>query len=292
MRDISFAANDSGHLSFGIEGQYAFGKIKIHGPAPSTAGIQNESQITHLAKTSGQRRISRGGHRITLDYLIHSGICHAFGRTNYPRGELRIGNFAVIIDFQQDAHDQAILARVQRANPVRKLIGKHRHGAIGEINGSASHASFAIEGGVPADVIVHVRDMHLQVPSVSTFFDINRVIEVAGRFAIYRDDGQMAKVAAGFSFSISHCPRHAASIVENFLRKSVWQMVFADQNLHINTKFAPPSQDFDDAGGGWHAATRESRELDVDYSPFEFWQPQRSGRRKLFRLMPGEELRS
>src|ERR1700694_361061 len=145
MRDIPLTADNSCHLPFGIEGDDPFREIEIHGAAAGAARVENQRQITHLAKTPGESRVTRTGHRIAFDYLIHGRVSHPLDGTDYSGREFRIFDFAVMIEFEKHAHYQAILVRVQGADAAGKLLGQHWHRAIRKIDGSASQTRLAVE---------------------------------------------------------------------------------------------------------------------------------------------------
>ena len=87
--------------------------------------------------------------------------------------------------------------RIQRTDAVGKFLGQHGHGAIRKIDGSAAQARLAIERRIAAHVVRHVGDVHLQLAvAVRQRADVNGVVEIARRFAVNGDDGQVAEIAA------------------------------------------------------------------------------------------------
>ena len=57
--------------------------------------------------------------------------------------------------------------RVQRAEPVRQLLGQHRDHAIGEVDGRGARPRLAIERRVGLHVVAHVGDRDEQPPAVA-----------------------------------------------------------------------------------------------------------------------------
>ena len=124
--------------------------------------------------------------------------CRSCGRRNDDAArEARALDVAVLVEFDERAHDQAVFLRLERADAVGKSFGKHGDGAVGEIDAGAAQASFLVERGAVADVVRDVGDMHLQVPrAIFATLDVHGVVEVAGGFAVDGDDGEVAKVFA------------------------------------------------------------------------------------------------
>src|SRR4029077_16183400 len=112
------------------------------------------------------------------------------------------------------AHNQAVLPRIQGADAVRERLGKHGHGAIGKIGGSASQTRLAVERRIPPDVMGHVGNMDLKMPAFRTPFDVNSVVEIARRFAVNGYDRQMTKIPAPLTFGGPHRPRYLVGLLD------------------------------------------------------------------------------
>ncbi len=139
------------------------------------------------------------------------GVGHALGRADHARVKFGAHHISVGVHFHDRAHHQAIHLRIQRANAVRKLFRKHRHGAIGKINGGAAQARFAIERGAAANVMRDVRDVDLQLEmAVRQARDVHGVVEIARCFAVNGDDGQIAEIAPPGEFRLGHLLRRVA----------------------------------------------------------------------------------
>ncbi len=152
-----------------------------------------------------QRRVARGHFRIAFEHFVDVGVGHALGGANHAGGEIGADHFPGRVHFHDHAHHQAIDLRIERADAVGKLFGKHRHGAIREIDGGAAQARFAIERGIAPDVVRDVRDVHLQLEvAVRQRADVDGVVEIARGFAVDGDDGQIAEIAAPAQVRFRH----------------------------------------------------------------------------------------
>jgi hypothetical protein len=80
-------------------------------------------------------------------------------------------------------------------------------------------------------------------------------------------------------------------LLQDIVRKSVRQMMFADQNFHVEAEFTRLPKDFDDTAHCRNAGARESGDLNVYDRAFQLRQPQRPRLGKLLGLVFGKELR-
>ena len=198
MRNIPLTPDDSGHLPFGVKREHPLGKIEIDRASPGASLVENQRQIPHIAKSIREGRVTRVGHRITLDNLIYRGIGHPLGRTNHAGDKFRIRYFSTSIEMEKHAHHEAVFMRIQRANTIGKLFGEHGHSTIRKVDGCASQTSLTVKGRVSFDIMGDVGNMHLKMPAVGTFFNVNGIIKVARCLSVDSHNGQEAKISASF----------------------------------------------------------------------------------------------
>src|SRR5487761_409242 len=91
----------------------------------------------------------------------------------------------------------------------------------------------------------HIRDMHLKMPAFRPPFDVDGIIEITRCLPVNRYDWQMAKIPAALAFGVPYRPRGLPRLLDHVLGELVRQMMFADQNFHIDAEFARPPQEFD-----------------------------------------------
>ena len=182
--------------------------------------------------------------------------------------------------------------RIQRANAVRQFLGQHRNGAIGKIDGSASQTRLEVERRPSLDVVGHVCDVHLKMPAFRAFFDVYRIVEIARRFAIDGYDRQMTKIAAALTFGVPDGPGGLPGLLDDIFRESVRQMMFANENFHVEAEFTRLSEDFDDTTGCRNTGAREARDLNIHDRIFQLRQAQRPRLGKLRSFVLGTKLRS
>jgi hypothetical protein len=113
------------------------------------------------------------------------------------------------------------------------------------------------------DIMGDIGNMHLKMPAVRASFDVNRVVKVARCLSVNRHNGQEAKISASFEFGITYRAGRLMDLLKDLLRKSVWEVMLANQYFDIDAKIARPAQDFNDAAGGDNARAWEARDLDV-----------------------------
>jgi hypothetical protein len=137
----------------------------------------------------------------------------------------------------------------------------------------------------------YVGDVHLKMPALRPFFDVYRIVEVARRFAIDGYDRQTTKIPAALAFGVPDGPGRLPCLLQDIVRKSMRQMMFADQNFHVETEFTGLPQDFDDTANCRNAGARESGDLNVYNGSIQLRQAQRPRLGKLLGLVFGKELR-
>jgi hypothetical protein len=137
----------------------------------------------------------------------------------------------------------------------------------------------------------HVGDVDLKMPALRTFFDVDRIIEIARRFAIDGYDRQMTKIPAALAFGVPDGPGGLPGLLNDIFWKSVRQMMFANENFHVEAEFTRLPKDFDDTAGRRNAGSRESGDLNVYNRAFQLRQAQRPRPGKLLGFVFGTELR-
>src|SRR5690242_19045842 len=103
-----------------------------------------------------------------------------------------------------------------------------------------------------------ISDVHLEMPAVRPLINVNGVIEVTRRLAVYRDNRQMAKIPASLPFGVSYCPGGTAGLIQHFLGERMRQMMFADQDFDIESEFAGMAKNFQYTARPGHARSRKS----------------------------------
>src|SRR5207245_1807368 len=99
-----------------------------------------------------------------------------------------------------------------------------------------------------------------------------RVVEIARRLPVNRDDGQVAKVATAGALGVAHGMRHRGGFNQRFRWKLVRKVVLADQDLDVNAEIARPPENLDHTASRRNTATREAGQLHVDDGAVEFRQ--------------------
>src|ERR1700694_987603 len=82
------------------------------------------------------------------------------------------------VEFHERAHDQAILARLERTHDIRKGLRKQRNGAIGEVNGGSAETSLPVESALRSNVVRYIGDVDLQMPAAIRAFAVDGVVAI------------------------------------------------------------------------------------------------------------------
>src|SRR5579863_124374 len=264
VRDVAFAAGDGGDLLVLVELDDGGGKIEVDGAIFAAASVEEQSEFAHIAKIVRQRGVTLVGGGIALQNFVHVGVGHALGGTDYALHHAGAGDVACGIELHERAHDQAVFARIQRADAAGKRFGKHGNGAIDEVHGVAAEASFAVERSLGANVVSDVGDVDLQLPAaVAAAFDVHGIVEIARGFAVDGDDGEIAEVLAACAVGIGDGKREAFGFLQNILGKNVRKMMLANNDFGVDAEIAGTSKNFDDAAGGRRTAAGKANEFDI-----------------------------
>ena len=84
---------------------------------------------------------------------------------------------------------------IERTDPVRKPLGKHRQDGAGEIDAGGAPQRLAIEGSAGGHVASDVRDGHHQAVAAGRARDVDGVVEIARVLAVDGHERQVAQVA-------------------------------------------------------------------------------------------------
>jgi hypothetical protein len=119
----------------------------------------------------------------------------------------------------------------------------------------------------------HVRDVNLQlVAAMGQATHIDRVVEIARRFAVDGHDRQRAEITAATERRGIHLLGNGARLGQYLLREGVRQMMLADDDLSIDADFTGTAKNFLDASGRRETGLGESRDFDVHYRAVQFCQ--------------------
>src|ERR1700687_3011301 len=177
------------------------------------------------------------------------------------------------VEFHERAHDQAILARLERTHAIRKGLRQHRNGAIGEVNGGSAETSLPVESALRSNVVRYIGDVDLQMPAAIRAFDVDGVVEIACGLSIDGDDRQVAEIFAACALDLIDGLRATLCFIQNFGGERMREMMLADDDLGINAELAGTPENLADAGGGRCASVRITQQLHVHDGSVQFIQP-------------------
>src|SRR5579871_2931605 len=99
--------------------------------------------------------------------------------------------------------------------------------------------------------MAHVGDMDLKREiAVLEFLDPHGVVEIASGFAVDGDDIEAAEILTPRDFLRRNRSRYRASLRNRLIRKTVRNMMRADQDFDVQAEVAGTAEDLDNAAGG------------------------------------------
>ena len=240
------------------------GEVEIDGPAPIAPAVENEGQFLHQLELLHQVAVARGGGSIAGEDGVYRRVSHALGAAKDSRQQLISHHAAFRINLHERRHRQAVDVWVEAADPVGKFQRQHGHGAVGEIDGGSAQPRLAVERHAGTNIMGDVGDVHLEnIVAVEESLDVNGVVEIFCRLAVYRHNGKRAKIPPPFAFRLGDVLRLHARISQHFGGKAMRQVILANDDLNVDAELVTRAQNFN------HPAARKSRgagkvgELDV-----------------------------
>ncbi len=198
MSDVSLAAGYVGHLLLVVEFDDRFGKIEIDGAIFVAASVEKKGETLHGAEMVIEMRVARSHLWIAFENFVDVGIGHALGGADDALNHPGIEHAAGGVEMHDGALDEAFFARIERAHAIGERFGKHGNGAVDEVDRIATEAGFAIEWRFGMNIVSDVGNVDLQEPAtIFAAIDINGVVEIAGGFAIDRDDREVRENLPG-----------------------------------------------------------------------------------------------
>src|SRR5215472_7550484 len=268
--DVAFAARYVDHALLFIEFDNRFWQIEVDRAVFIPARVQKQRQLLHFPEMMRELGVALVHLAVTFKDLVHVGVGHSLGRSDDGGSHPRRLQVARGVELHERAHDQTVLAGLQRTHAIRKRLGQHGHGAVGKINRSASQARFLVESCSGTDILGDVSDVHLKMPAVPSAFDVNGVIEIARGFAIDGHNRQMAKIFTSRAFGLADGPGAKLRFLEDLAREGMRQVMLSDDDFGVYTEFAWTTQNLDDATAWCGAPSWIARQLDVHHGAVEF----------------------
>src|SRR5581483_5607734 len=151
-----------------------------------------------------------------------------------------------MIEFQESREHQAVDVRVQRTDLGGQFDGQHGHSAVRKIYAGTAQARLGIDGGAGTDVMADVRNMYVQ-GEIAVFQALHpdRVVEVAGGFAVDGDDIEAAEIPAAFQLPGSNHAGDLLRLLHDFGWELMRQVVLADHDFDVDTEVAGTAQNLD-----------------------------------------------
>jgi hypothetical protein len=130
---------------------------------------------------------------------------------------------------------------------------------------SAAETGFQIDGRAFADVVRDVGDMHMQLKiPVRQAANEDGVVEVAGGFAVNRDDWQRAVVLPVVKLAGVDDRIELLSLLQHLDGEAVRQVELADHDFDVDAEVVFVAEDFDDAAAWVAGGRRPVGDFDFD----------------------------
>ena len=204
VRFVAYAGHDFFNAPALIADDLGFGGFKVH---CTTHGTRSQQGFVHVLQ------IHQVGHAL-LALGRFRAACVSQNRRHLGVGKARMAvhdrwvkligmDFALGIDQHVAHHAQAVHIGVERAQTVGQLLGQHGDDAAREIHAGGPVVGIDVDVATGLHIVAHVGNGHQQTPALATadfgWLAIDRIVKVAGIFAVDRDQGHIAQIHTVFA---------------------------------------------------------------------------------------------
>ena len=244
------AAGHSGHCAELVELDQRLGQIEIDRAPLVALAHQDLGQFPHKLEAFHQRRVAIAQRGIAFEHQMHIRIGHALRARITPRQNSNDTGSPCRSNSIKGRHNQPVRMRIQRANIRSKARTAASGRAVGEVDAGTAQACFGIDRAARPYIMAHVGDMHLQrvsgrsgSRSTSTASSKSRAVSPS-----MVTIGRSRKSRRPASSAASMTPGTAAACSTHFSRKTVWQMVLADNDFDIDAEIVRRSRELQSRG--------------------------------------------
>ncbi len=215
-----------------VELDEGLGQIEVERTALHAQRAQLARQRIHRAQRRQVRLVLLAlAARVAGQRRRDTGVVEPRAGMNHRRAEVAPDDLRVLVEVDLRDHRQPILLGHQRAQARRQRLGQHRDRAARQVDAAAAAPRLDVDRRALAHVVRDVGDRDPQArAAVRQPFDRDRVVEVARRLGIDRQEGDLAQVGAIGALGRQHLLRHALGDARDLVGKLVGH-VGAGQHL-------------------------------------------------------------
>eukprot|EP00659_Diplonema_papillatum_P018894 gene18893-biopygen19134 len=255
---VTGGRGDCGDLALGTEDNPGFLSFKVDRATHVTSAQQHLVQRVELLEMRHDMPVlTAQGLGFAGFRLFQDGADLVVGQArlgvNHRFVELVVGHFAGFRDGHLAHHGQTVDFRVQGAQSVGQLLRQHRDDALGEVHRVAAHLGFVVQGRTDLHVAGHVGNRDEQLPAAGEQaqfarlgFTVDRIVEVAGIFAVNGDERQMTQVDALLFVFFFDFRLELGGFFEHSLRPDVRDIVGAQRNIDLHARRHVVADHFND----------------------------------------------
>ena len=241
---------DAGHLAARPEDDPGLPDLEVEGAPPPARLPQRRVDLPERLEARHEPPEPPARRGVAVEHRrLHLRVGEARPRTHDRLAEEGPRDPAAPVDVHLAGEAQAVHPRVEGADPVREPFGQHRHHPPGEVDGSAAHGRFPVEGRSGRNVVGDVRDGHGELPSPRPRVAVDRVVEVLRVHPVDGHEGEVAEVRPAAGHLIRDLPGKPLRFGERFVRPEVGDPVGTDRDLRRHAGPFGVPQALDDAPG-------------------------------------------
>ena len=147
-------------------------------------------------------------------------------------------------------HAQAFDIGIQRTNAVRQTLRQHRNHAAREIHTGGALIGILVYRIIRPDIMADIGNRHHKAVIAADFFGKYGIVKIACRFAVYRQQRQIAQILPALRVRRAHFFRNLGGSAKAAVGKLVRQPVFADGDFDFHPAVGIIAQNLRQSGHG------------------------------------------
>ena len=148
--------------------------------------------------------------------------------------EAAVDRFAFTVELDPSGFGQAVFVWIQATDAVGQRFGQHRDRPVGKVDAGGAGVGLLVQCRVRANVMGDVGDGDEKLVAAALAAYVDRVVEIAGVFAVDGDDGQIAQVFAPGDFCRADFEGGAHHFAVHFGWKARRQIEAEDDRLRLD----------------------------------------------------------
>jgi hypothetical protein len=244
---VAFDAMDVADLAVVAELHLRLDRLEVDRATPRAGLHEDTEELLECAQMRQHGRQSCGRFRRRIAERGPDLVVRQTRLRMHHRGMEGIAHdIAAWAEIHLADHAQAIDAGVERTDAVRQRLRQHRDHAPREVHRVAAVGRLEVERIAGTHVVAHVRDRDVELETLALGIAVDRIVEVARRLAIDRDERQIAQIDTAGEIAFRDRQGDGLRTRFGFRAEHVRHLVLAHRDLDLHAGIGRITQHLDD----------------------------------------------